>query len=87
MLSQESEARVAVGLHTTNELHTLPNLYHTYTKYGDEGGGQERVSWCSGSTSDSKSDNGGSIPSEIIFDAGVLCSHKVHVEVVLPSGG
>ena len=27
MLSQESETRVAVGLHSTNELHTLPNLF------------------------------------------------------------
>ena len=25
------------------------------------------ASWCSGSTSDSKSDNGGSIPSEVTF--------------------
>ena len=27
----------------------------------------EKASWCSGSTSDSKSDNGGSIPSEVTF--------------------
>ena len=31
---------------------------------------KRQASWCSGSTSDSKSDNGGSIPSEVTFDSG-----------------
>ena len=32
------------------------------------------ASWCSGSTSDSKSDNGGSIPSEVTFSVSVTSS-------------
>ena len=58
----------------------------TLTTFAHSSGGG---SWCSGSTSDSKSDNGGSIPSEVTFTecvAGKLLSPRAAQPHTLPHG-